>query len=265
MSLIYIPSGKAREYSPLALNVYSGGCDHGCKYCYCAQVQRGNWGLIPKPRLLKMIEKEAQMSKEQILLSFISDPYNGEEPKYKATHKIIKILKHAGCSVAILSKGGYRCLADIDLFKTWPDKRFKIGATLTFVNEGMSKEYEPGAALPSERIETLKNFYDNGIQTWASIEPVIDAKESLSVIEASLPFVNGYKVGKLNHKKSNVNWTTFCIDAVNLIRSAGRKLYVKNDLRPFAPVGFLSVNESTADFMALPSRPDNFKTEVMLF
>jgi hypothetical protein len=28
MSLIYEPKGKAREYSPLALNTYSGGCDH---------------------------------------------------------------------------------------------------------------------------------------------------------------------------------------------------------------------------------------------
>ena len=33
MSLIYEPKGKAREYSPLALNVYSGGCDHACRYC----------------------------------------------------------------------------------------------------------------------------------------------------------------------------------------------------------------------------------------
>lgn len=30
---IYEPSGKAREYSPLALNLYKG-CDHGCNYCY---------------------------------------------------------------------------------------------------------------------------------------------------------------------------------------------------------------------------------------
>ena len=31
--LIYEPSGRAREYAPLALNLYNG-CPHGCTYCY---------------------------------------------------------------------------------------------------------------------------------------------------------------------------------------------------------------------------------------
>ena len=33
MSQIYEPRGRAREYSPLALNYFTG-CDHGCQYCY---------------------------------------------------------------------------------------------------------------------------------------------------------------------------------------------------------------------------------------
>ena len=32
-SVIYEPAGKAKEYNPLALNLYSG-CTHGCLYCY---------------------------------------------------------------------------------------------------------------------------------------------------------------------------------------------------------------------------------------
>ena len=31
--VVYEPRGKAREYSPLAANLYSG-CSHQCKYCY---------------------------------------------------------------------------------------------------------------------------------------------------------------------------------------------------------------------------------------
>jgi DNA repair photolyase len=30
---IYEPAGRAREYSPLALNHFKG-CEHGCLYCY---------------------------------------------------------------------------------------------------------------------------------------------------------------------------------------------------------------------------------------
>ena len=32
-SVIYEPRGKAREYSPLAVNLYFG-CGHRCEYCY---------------------------------------------------------------------------------------------------------------------------------------------------------------------------------------------------------------------------------------
>ena len=31
--MIYIPSGRAREYSPLAVNLYRG-CGFKCRYCY---------------------------------------------------------------------------------------------------------------------------------------------------------------------------------------------------------------------------------------
>ena len=31
MSIIYEPRGKAREYSELAVNLYTG-CSHGCRY-----------------------------------------------------------------------------------------------------------------------------------------------------------------------------------------------------------------------------------------
>src|SRR3972149_6634508 len=33
MGVIYEPTGKAREYAELAVNLYSG-CGHSCGYCY---------------------------------------------------------------------------------------------------------------------------------------------------------------------------------------------------------------------------------------
>ena len=35
--IIYEPKGRAREYSPLAANLYRG-CGHGCIYCYAPAV-----------------------------------------------------------------------------------------------------------------------------------------------------------------------------------------------------------------------------------
>lgn len=258
MSLLYEPSGKAREYSPLALNVYSGGCDHGCRYCYCGSMQRAfgrEWNSTPVPRNLTGLAAEAAKAARQIMLCFVGDPYCAAEQTHRNTRAALSILKSARCSVAILTKGGGRCLDDLDLFRSWPGGRIKIGATLTFFGKSTSAHYEPGAALPGDRLDTLRQLQLAGIHTWASIEPVIDSGESLAIIEASLPYVEAYKVGKLNHQKSTIDWNAFCVNAVEMIRKAGRKLYVKDDLRQFAPVKFLYPEECSPETVFLPDRP----------
>jgi DNA repair photolyase len=257
MSLIYEPKGKAREYSPLALNIYSGGCDHGCKYCYCAAMQRGfgrEWNGNPIPRNLSGLAKEAAKASRQILLCFVGDPYCAAEQTRRQTRSALAVLKSARCSVAILTKGGRRCLDDLDVFRDWPDGRIEVGATLTFVSRERSLDVEPGAATPGERLSVLDHLHQQGVKTWASIEPVIDADESLAVIKASLSCVDAYKVGKLNHQKSAIDWKAFCVKSVEMIRAAGRKLYVKNDLRPFAPSGFLRPEECNPETVFLSDR-----------
>ena len=57
MSVIYEPKGKAREYSPLALNLYLD-CSHGCKYCYAPAIQRQGDGYYtvasPRTNIIKL-------------------------------------------------------------------------------------------------------------------------------------------------------------------------------------------------------------------
>lgn len=255
MSLIYEPTGKAREYSPLALNVYTGGCDHGCGYCYCAGIMRGAWGLTPRPRDLRGLDREAQGAQRQILLCFVGDPYCAAERTHRKTREALGVLSAARCSVAVLTKGGLRCLDDLPLFRSWPDGRVKVGATLTFAGADKSLEWEPGAAWPIERLAALDQLHAAGVKTWASIEPVLDLRESLDVIAASLPYVDAYKVGKLNHEPSSVDWLAFGIMAVDMIRSAGRALYVKADLRAYLPAGYLSAAERDPETLTLPDRP----------
>lgn len=251
--MIYEPKGKAREYSPLALNIYSGGCDHGCKYCYCPSIASG-WGTTPRERNQEELERDAERASRQILLCFMGDPYCRLEMEAHATRRALGILGRHWCSVAILTKGGSRCLTDLDIFRAWPQARIKVGATLTFMDATKSAENEPGAALPADRIDALSAIHSAGVKTWASIEPVIDADESLAVISASLPYVDAYKVGKLNHRPSAVDWRSFGMRAVTMIREAGRALYVKNDLRPFFPDGFLHADECDPESLTLPDR-----------
>ena len=257
MSLIYEPRGKAREYSPLALNIYSGGCDHGCMYCYCAGMQRAfgrTWNLDAQPRDLSGLGREAAKAKRQILLCFVGDPYCRAETIHRKTREALGVLASARCSVAILTKGGKRCLEDVDIFRVWPDGRIKVGATLTFLDPVRSAEIEPGAASPQERLAVLDQLHGQGVQTWASIEPVIDPVESLAMIRASVACVDAYKVGKLNHAASKTDWRSFGMAAVDLIRAAGKRVYVKADLRPFMPDGFLKPEECDMNALSLPDR-----------
>lgn len=257
IKLIFEPKGKAREYSPLALNVYANGCDHGCRYCYCKSVARGDWGLVPRARSLAGLEREAAQASRQILLSFISDPYCAAEQEHRQTRNALAVLHAARCSVAILTKGGTRCLDDLEIFRCWPDGRIKVGATLTFEDNRKCMEWEPGARVFSNRLLALRQLHEAGIRTWASIEPVIEPAESLAVIEASWPYVDAYKVGRWNHDARSkwIDWAAFGKAAVDMIRSAGKALYVKLDLQPHFPPGYLTASETDMDALTLPDRP----------
>lgn len=253
MGLIYEPKGKAREYSPLALNVYTGGCEHQCRYCYCRSL--GAWTATPRPRNLAGLAEEATGASRQILLSFMADPYGPCEAVHRNTRHALSILRLSSCSVAILTKGGTRCLDDLRTFVDWPDGRIKVGATLTMFERATSHEFEPGAADPDDRIAALRVLHEAGVRTWASIEPVVIPCQSLEIIRRSLPYVDAYKVGKLNHVKNTTDLACFAKAAVEMIRDAGRALYVKNDLRPFLPAGYLTEDESNADRLSIQPRP----------
>ena len=82
MSVIYEPKGKAREYSPLACNVYLS-CTHNCKYCYGPRAMQRSEDTYfianPEPRkaIVEQVKKELSKKRitEQVLLSFIGDCY----------------------------------------------------------------------------------------------------------------------------------------------------------------------------------------------
>lgn len=253
MSLIYTPKGKAREYSPLALNVYNG-CDHGCSYCYLRSISKLLSNPDPQPRkgFLETLEKELNKYAicEQVLLSFSGDPYCAKDVELGITRKTLELLLKRKIMTAILTKGGYRCLRDLDLFKKFP--LIKVGTTLTLISEDMQKQYEPGAASTLVRMDTLHNLHKNKIHTWVSMEPVIDPQQSLELIRQTLPYVDEYKVGKLNHNalQKTINWTNFGLSAVAILREAKKPFYIKKDLRDYLPKGFLTKQESDMDYLA---------------
>lgn len=243
MSGIYQPKGKAREYSPLALNIYKG-CDHNCFYCYVPKMNKRfnpdykHGEVTVSDKFFTDFIKSAEHYKgtdKQVLLSFTSDPYC-EESEWGTTNVVIETLLDCYIPTAILSKGGARVLRDIYLFKKFPKQSLKVGTSLTYDNDTDSMKYESGAAPFTQRLTMLKYLHEAGIQTWVSIEPVLDAEQSLNCIKESLLYTDHYKIGKLNHYpalESRIDWGKFLKDVVHLLRHNGKPFYIKKDLQQY--------------------------------
>jgi DNA repair photolyase len=240
MPIIYEPRGKAREYSDLAVNLYTG-CSHACRYCYCPAILRKTveaWAFDPQPRknVLRELERDAkrmQGDSREILLSFMSDPYHCDDAA-RLTREALLVLEHYGLRVQILTKGGRRSIQDFDILAR---NHWKYGATIIFQNERLRQQWEPGAAPIAERIEALRAARAMGVFTWVSVEPVVDTAEAIKVIEILRGEVDLWKIGKLNHdrpRESAIDWRRFLTEVEAALE--GQQYMIKKDLAFFRNV-----------------------------
>jgi len=259
MRAIYEPRGRAREYSPLALDIYNG-CDHCCSYCF-VPILRKRFGqdfpINPRPRkgILEEVKQTAHKYSrdKQILLSFSGDPYCQADIEFAMTRKILKVLLKYQATIAILTKGRIS-LWDKDLFKLF--EQIKVGATLTCDNEKDSLVWEPYAALPADRISTLKKLHENGIKTWVSFEPVIYPEQTLHLIDLTHEFVNHYKIGKMNYREMDIDWWMFGVAVIEKLNHYGKPFYIKNSLAPFIPKELMNAEQRDMDFLSLRGKKD---------
>ena len=240
MPVIYEPTGKAREFGDLACNLYDG-CSHGCVYCYAPGVLRKSKAAFgnPAPRkdILKRLEKDAKKyrgSETPVFLCFTCDPYQPCEDEYMITRQAIEILSENECAINILTKGGLRATRDFDLLKLNPLNWF--GVTLTYASPQASDLFEPGAALPGDRIESLRLAKNSGLNTWISFEPIVSPLSVIGLIEYTKDFCDLYKIGKLNHCKGDGPSVTelrkYIKEAIETLDMYGKEYYIKEDTRP---------------------------------
>jgi DNA repair photolyase len=240
--IIRAPGPQAYEYAALTTNPYLG-CGHCCVYCYVPMIrhitreefdagakERENF---PERLRADAADYQAAGITEQVLMSFTADVYHPFDTSLTRTSIIILI--HHGLGVCVLSKGGTRALRDLDLFR--PD-RDAYAATLTTLDDRMSRKFERNAPLPGDRIAALRAFHERGIFTWTSLEPILNIKHTLAVIRATHSFVDLYKVGKANYLGAltrDSDWRDYTLRAVDLLNKLDARHYVKRDLQPFLP------------------------------
>ena len=234
MSIIYEPKGAAREYSHLAVNLYVG-CEFGCTYCYAPAIARkamAEWSAnpVPKKNILERLESSAKAmagDPREILLCYTSDPYQNPEAA-NITREALLILEKYNLTATVLTKAGEAAMQDFDILER---NNWKFGTTLSCIFAKIQKEWEPFAADACSRFNALTAAHARGIQTWVSMEPVYNAREALAVISQCNKYVDFWKIGKMNHRKLDIDWVKFHDDAVSLLESLGANYYIKKELK----------------------------------
>lgn len=235
MRTIYAPGPKAAEYSPLALNLYTG-CAYGCGYCYN---QKFPWfnaekfrNPAPRPGILSALEKaSARLQKigdrREILLCFTCDPYP-PPPCADITRQALSILAKYGLSVQILTKGGTRACRDFDIVAR---NNWSFGVTLTCMNP-LASEWEPFAADPQDRMTAIRHAHAAGIFTWVSVEPVIDPGHAIAIMEQLRDCVDLWRIGKINYYpaiEAKIDWPKFITDCRRVLH--GKNFMFKQSLQ----------------------------------
>jgi DNA repair photolyase len=245
MPVIYQPSGRAQEYVMVngkpgyACNLYKG-CAHQCLYCYAPDATFTSREMffkpVPKENIIERVKVEAPSyadNKEPILICFACDPYQPIEKDLLITRRVLEIFKDHNIYYRILTKGGLLAARDFDIMKR---SRCEFGVTVSWTNDRDRAKWEPKASPIEERIESLRVAHQCGIPTWASVEPVILPEQCLALIAALSPYVDMYRVGKLNHHpqiENSIDWHDFGTRAVSILNETGKAYYIKKDLAEF--------------------------------
>ena len=239
MNAIYEPKGRAKEYAELACNLYRG-CSHGCAYCYapaCLRMDREKFHteVAPRAGILKALEHDAKKlsgTDKRVLLSFTSDPYQPLEKTEFITRAALQILQRYQVPASVLTKNGGLARRDFDLMQRGG---IQFGSTIIFHDDGYRQGWEPGASFTSERMDAVREAHAMGIYTWISVEPVIDVDEALAVMTTMLPYVDFWKVGKLNYnieRERQIDWQDF-LERVEVVLK-GKQYLIKQDLLEWA-------------------------------
>lgn len=165
------------------INPYTG-CQFECLYCYATFMgryvneSRNDWGnyVYVKLNAVEVVRKQlGKWGKERrqssILLSSVTDPYQGVERKYKIVRGILEVFIEAEYpgQINLLTKSPL-IERDLDLLK---QLNMDVGLTITTTDDKLSRFLEVKAPSASRRLDTLAKLVQEGIRTYAFIGPLL--------------------------------------------------------------------------------------------
>lgn len=224
----YLTKSKIGEY---VINPYVG-CPHKCRYCYASFMKRFTnhpepWGYFVDVKICDTPINTKKLLHKNLFMSSVTDCYNPLEAKYKVTRKILKQLKGVDCYLQISTKNKL-ILRDLDLLKQM--KNLGVAMSVNTLDEKFQRDMDNASSI-TERLETLKTLYDNGIYTILFMSPIfIGITTPQEIIEKTKDYIDEYWFEVLNLRGS------FKYDILNYIKSnysnvypMYEEIYIKNN------------------------------------
>ncbi|WP_028980347.1 SPL family radical SAM protein [Sporocytophaga myxococcoides] len=184
------------------LNLYSS-CSFNCLYCYIRGSKYGENledSISAKINGIELLEKQLHLKAKKnqygiIVVSSATDPYLKLEEQYRLTLQALELIAYYKFPVHIITKSDL-VVRDLDILheidktailpsdlSTKLDRGTIISFSFSTLNDQIAKIFEPGATLPSQRLEAFKTIKDNGFLSGISLMPLIpyisDTSENL--------------------------------------------------------------------------------------
>jgi DNA repair photolyase len=171
--------------SHYGMNLYRG-CSHNCRYCdgraedYYVDGEFGE-DISVKINAIEILRRELDPKRKRspFRQSFImigggvGDSYQTVEKKYQLSRKALQIIYEYDFPIHILTKSTL-IERDIDIIKKINEQnRAIVSFSFSSVDDKISRIFEPGIPLPSERLDTISLFKEEGISCGMFLLPVI--------------------------------------------------------------------------------------------
>jgi len=190
---------------------------------------------VPRASALAKLRSDAESpaapTNEHTLFCFTSDAY---QPGATITREALTIMAEHSLPFVVLTKAGDAAQRDFDLYSPGRDA---FAVSLCWVSEDRMREHEPNAGSIAGRIAALEAARSRGIDTWVSVEPVVEETQGVDAVRLACKVADEVRIGKLNHVANTTNWHRFANAVADIVCDAGCRYVVKDALRPFWPHG----------------------------
>ena len=167
-----------------SINPYRG-CEHGCIYCY-ARPNHAYVGLSPgqdfETRLFAKPDAASLLACEladpsyrcsTIVLGTATDAYQPIERDMRITRALIETLSACEHPLSIITKSSL-VERDIDLLAPMARKNLAaVYVTVTTLDGDLARRWEPRAAAPWRRLETIRRLAEAGVSVGVMVAPIV--------------------------------------------------------------------------------------------